>query len=98
MDFKITKQLLNYLLRFRCPKCEFNTIDPILIQEHLFQAKCCPVCGLLINSKRFNFQQHLMIHTNEKPFNCKICNRSFRQKNHLAKHTMRHRTKGQIIF
>ena len=37
MDFKITKQLLKYLLRFRCPKCEFSTINPILIQEHLFQ-------------------------------------------------------------
>ena len=37
MDFKITKQLLKYLLRFRCSKCEFSTINPILIQEHLFQ-------------------------------------------------------------
>ena len=200
MDFKITKQLLNFLLRFLCPKCEFSTIDPILIQEHLFQClkprkiditdsvlehseveesmldikkelietdqvpkkipivirikankplrhddlgkakknekdekigkvrkkhektfplnctkchslldnldnfklhmnhhlsddECCPVCELLINSKRFNFRQHLMIHTNEKPFNCKVCYRSFRQKSHLVTHAMKHRRK-----
>ena len=37
MEPKVTKELLNYLLRFRCPNCEFDTHDPILIQEHLFQ-------------------------------------------------------------
>ena len=37
MELKVTKELLNFLLRFRCPKCEFDTLDPILIQEHLFQ-------------------------------------------------------------
>ena len=85
-----------------CTKCHslLDNLDnfKLHMNEHWSDDKCCPVCGLIINSKRFNFQQHLMIHTNEKPFNCKICNRSFRQKNHLAKHTMRHRTKRQIIF
>ena len=37
MELKVTKQLLNFLLRFRCPKCEFDTLDAILIQEHLFK-------------------------------------------------------------
>ena len=37
MELKVTKELLNFLLRFRCPNCEFDTLDPILIQEHLFQ-------------------------------------------------------------
>ena len=37
MELRVTKEMLNFLLRFRCPKCEFDTLDPILIQEHLFQ-------------------------------------------------------------
>ena len=37
MELKVTKQLLNFLLRFRCPNCEFDTLDAILIQEHLFK-------------------------------------------------------------
>ena len=62
------------------------------MNDHWSGDKCCPVCGLLINSKRFNFKQHLKIHTGEKPFVCKICSRSFRQKAHMVKHITTHRT------
>ena len=62
------------------------------MNDHWSEDKCCPVCGLLINSKRFNFKQHLKIHTGEKPFVCNICNRSFRQKAHMVKHVTTHRT------
>ena len=62
------------------------------MNDHWSDDKCCPVCGLLINSKRFNFKQHLKIHTGEKPFSCKICSRSFRQKAHMVKHITTHRT------
>eukprot|EP00094_Tigriopus_californicus_P002881 TCALIF_02778-PA protein Name:"Similar to Zfp26 Zinc finger protein 26 (Mus musculus)" AED:0.10 eAED:0.11 QI:493/0.33/0.28/0.71/0.5/0.28/7/0/1223 len=61
------------------------------MNDHWSDDKCCPVCGLLINSKRFNFKQHLKIHTGEKPFTCNICNRSFRQKAHMIKHITTHR-------
>ena len=62
------------------------------MNDHWSEDKCCPVCGLLINSKRFNFKQHLKIHTGEKPFQCPTCNRSFRQKAHMMKHVTTHRS------
>ena len=37
MDFAVTKQLLNFLLRFQCPNCEFSTLEAVLIQKHLRQ-------------------------------------------------------------
>ena len=67
-----------------CIKCNVSLdnleLFNIHMNDHWSDDKCCPVCGLLINSKRFNFKQHLKIHTGEKPFSCKICSRSFRQK------------------
>jgi len=54
------------------------------MNDHWSDDKCCPVCGLLINSKRFNFKQHLKIHTGEKPFVCRVCSRAFRQKAHMV--------------
>ncbi len=79
-----------------CIKCSvlIGNLDNfnIHMNDHWSDDKCCPVCGLLINSKRFNFKQHLKIHTGEKPFVCQVCSRSFRQKAHMVKHLTTHRT------
>jgi uncharacterized Zn-finger protein len=78
-----------------CIKCNMliGNLDNfnLHMNDHWSEDKCCPVCGLLINSKRVNFKQHLKIHTGEKPFVCAICNRSFRQKAHMVKHVTTHR-------
>ena len=37
MEFAVTKKLLNFLLRFRCPNCEFSTLEASPIQKHLRQ-------------------------------------------------------------
>lgn len=93
-------QIKNDFWPLDCIKC--NTLLGNLdnfnmhMNDHWSEDKCCPVCGLLINSKRFNFKQHLKIHTGEKPFTCPTCNRSFRQKAHMVKHVTTHRTGGPV--
>lgn len=89
-------QIQNDFWPLDCIKCNvlIGNLDNFNahMNDHWSDDKCCPVCGLLINSKRFNFKQHLKIHTGEKPFVCKICNRSFRQKAHMVKHVTTHRS------
>lgn len=88
-------QLQDELWPVECIKCTamIGSLESFNkhMNDHWSDDKCCPVCGLLINSKRFNFKQHLKIHTGEKPFVCKICQRSFRQKAHMVKHVTTHR-------
>ena len=89
-------QIKNDIWPLNCIKCNslLGNLDNfnLHMNDHWSDDKCCPVCGLLINSKRFNFKQHLKIHTGEKPFTCNICHRSFRQKAHMVKHVTTHRT------
>ena len=87
-------QIKNDIWPLDCIKCNslLGNLDNfnLHMNDHWSDDKCCPVCGLLINSKRFNFKQHLKIHTGEKPFTCNVCNRSFRQKAHMVKHVTTH--------
>jgi len=89
-------QIQNDLWPAECIKCRtmLSNLDNfnIHMNDHWSDDKCCPVCGLLINSKRFNFKQHLKIHTGEKPFVCQVCSRAFRQKAHMVKHVTTHRS------
>jgi len=94
-------QIQNDLWPLDCIKCHsvLTNLDNfnIHMNDHWSDDKCCPVCGLLINSKRFNFKQHLKIHTGEKPFVCQVCNRAFRQKAHMVKHVTTHRSEPRGV-
>ena len=85
-------QIQNDLWPIDCIKCTsvLTNLDNfnVHMNDHWSDDKCCPVCGLLINSKRFNFKQHLKIHTGEKPFVCQVCSRAFRQKAHMVSFTL----------
>jgi len=94
-------QIQNDLWPIDCIKCTsvLTNLDNfnVHMNDHWSDDKCCPVCGLLINSKRFNFKQHLKIHTGEKPFVCQVCSRAFRQKAHMVKHVTTHRTEPRAV-
>ena len=61
-----------------------NVKEEMLRPEEMLS---CPVCGKMFSKKRkSNLQVHLRTHTNERPFKCSTCGRSFKQKAHLEKH------------
>ena len=44
----------------------------------------CPLCGILTNKS--NLPKHMRIHTGERPFFCKICNKDFTRTDPIYRH------------
>ena len=61
---------------------------PIII-DHL----TCTICFKKFK-KTYNLKQHLLIHTNDKPFKCDTCGKAFVQKSNLTKHHLTHKNTG----
>lgn len=45
----------------------------------------CPYCQKMFGAKT-DLKRHIMIHTGQKPFNCKLCGKPFRLAQHLKTH------------
>ena len=74
MDFAVTKQLLNFLLRFRCPNCEFSTLEAVMIQKHLRQCLTNDNNDFLLEHVEEEFKTELDIKDElvESDFPCKV--------------------------
>ncbi|XP_022106203.1 zinc finger protein Xfin-like [Acanthaster planci] len=76
---------------FPCDDCDFVGASSSGLWYHRRKVHepnkmaTCPHCDYTAVSSR-DVQKHLRKHTNERPFDCKYCERNFTQKNHLFNH------------
>ncbi|XP_056641562.1 zinc finger protein 319-like [Diorhabda sublineata] len=52
----------------------------------------CPICEQPIKSRNFRstFIKHLLIHSAELTYECRICKKKFRRRDHMRSHEKRH--------
>jgi len=55
----------------------------------------CPICGKQFATKH-NLNQHMRVHSGERPFVCPVCGKGFKQKAHMQKHLSAHRNKEPL--
>ena len=67
---------------YQCPKCgkrfKHKTNLKIHSKIHSSDAYICEFCEKRF-ARKTNLAQHLRVHTNEKPFKCSFCVKSFKQ-------------------
>ncbi|XP_031637187.1 zinc finger protein OZF-like [Contarinia nasturtii] len=82
---------------FRCSRCRrvFLQKDEQKVHEEKCNANVyeCYICGKLIGPKKTNLEQHMRVHTGDRPFQCQHCLKQFKQKHtldvHMKLHTMK---------
>ena len=50
----------------------------------------CEVCGKTITKKGGNLWSHMRVHSGDKPFKCKVCDKEFIQSSNLKRHLLIH--------
>jgi len=53
----------------------------------------CQICRKILQSS-FALEQHMRIHTGERPFECHVCGKRFNLKGNLSKHMVTHVNKS----
>jgi len=92
-DFQnLTREQMEGLFLLKCSFCKEN-VPKMFIKEHTekhvkspMKNHFCQHCGKSFTDK-WKLNQHVTIHTGEKPHKCPICEQSFRLKMSLKRHT-----------
>ncbi|XP_017668479.1 PREDICTED: zinc finger protein 420-like [Lepidothrix coronata] len=66
-----------------------NSKDSCSSTSNTFRTYMCQHCSYATDVQN-NFRLHLKIHTDERPFVCKDCNKTFKTSNRLQKHSLLH--------
>ena len=74
----------------KCPKCQLTVKDKKALSNHLVIHKdkkhICKQCGSCFARKDY-LSNHKLIHSGKKSFSCNSCDRHFKQKSTLYKHS-----------
>jgi len=84
----------------KCPLC-----DKVLenqneltrhIREHNDDSKICCICGKELSSTN-SLDRHMLIHSGERPYQCKICNVKFKTSGNCSRHMKSHQNQDNVV-